>query len=250
MVDDVKRSLTNSPLKEEKRKQKKIKVENDIDDEKPLLIVKNGKVMYICGECDFESDSMTFILSHRARAHLNNMGHYKCPKCPNSYKTPGLLKRHTSVHHNSHICEHCDKKFSNKHSFERHINIYHKVSKLEFQCVKCNADFDTMDKMEDHLVIHYMDPSSIFMCNHCDRTFTTSAAKNKHIDLEHMTEVECNICYVILPSKEALDKHNNSVHQPKKTGNKTYVCTTCSKCFTGIKDILNHRKTHNKDDMI
>lgn len=241
--------MTNSSLNEEKRKVKKIKIEDDIDDEKPSLIVKNGKVVYICSTCDFESDSMTFLANHRARAHLDNIGHYKCPKCPNNYKTPGLLKRHTSMHHNTHFCEHCDKRFSNKQSLERHINTSHKVTPLEFQCVKCNADFDTVDKMEDHLVIHYMDPSSIFTCNHCGRSFTTFAAKNKHIDLEHMIEIECSICHVVLPTKEAMDKHNNSVHQPKKTGNKTYACTTCGKCFTDIKDILNHRKTHIKNEI-
>lgn len=227
-----------------KRKQKRVKNENELDNDKPSLIVKNGKVVYICGVCSFEAESMGFLLSHRTLVH-SDVGSFKCPVCSIYYKTPGLLKRHTSVHHLIQICKYCDKTFSNKLSLERHINNHHKLTPLEFQCVKCNAYFDTMDKMEDHLVVHYTNPSSTFNCNNCDRSFTTYAARNKHIDLEHMIEMECNICHVVLPSKEAMDKHNNSVHQPKKTGNKMYECNTCRKYFPSIKDILIHRETHS-----
>lgn len=210
-----------------------------------MLIVKNGKVVYICGVCNFEAESMALLLSHRSRSHSNNKSSFQCPQCSTYYRTPGLLKRHTSLHHSVlHICNSCDKKFPNKQSLERHINTQHNITPLEFQCVKCNAYFDTMDKMEDHLVVHYTNPSSTFTCNHCDQSFTTFAAKNKHIDLEHIIEIECSICHVILPTKEAMDKHNNSVHQPKKKGNKMYACTNCGKYFSTIKEVLKHRETH------
>lgn len=228
-----------------KKHKKKMKIDNYLDDEKPSLVVKNGKVVYICGVCSFEAESMSSLLSHRTRNHLD-MGSYKCSECPTYYKTQGLLKRHMSLHNDivHHMCKHCDKKFFNKQGLDRHMNCSHNKIPLEFQCVKCNAYFETMDKMEDHLVVHYMSPSSSFICNHCDRSFTTYAAKNKHIDLEHMIEIECDICHVVLPTKEAMDKHNNSVHQPKKKGNKTYACTTCGKCFSSIKDVLSHREIH------
>lgn len=242
-LNDLKRSA-NKCVMDDKRKSKKMKIENDVDDEKPSLIVKNGKVVYICGVCDFEAESMNFLLSHRARVHVNT-GNYKCSECPTHYKTAGLLRRHFSMHHDfTHVCTHCDKRFSNKQGLDRHISCTHNNIPLEFQCVKCPAYFDTMEKMEDHLVVHYINPSNTFICNHCDRSFTTFAAKNKHIDLEHMVEIECSICHVVLPTKEAMDKHNNSVHQPKKKENKTYACTTCGKYFSGIKDVLSHRETH------
>lgn len=234
--------------KSEKNLKKKLKTDN-VDNDKPLLIVKNGKVVYICNQCSFEAESMTMLLSHRTRVHLD-MGNYKCSDCPTHYKTPGLLKRHISMHHDmAHVCKYCEKRFSNKQTLDRHINSQHNITPLEFQCVKCNAYFDTMDKMEDHLVVHYTNPSSTFSCNLCDRTFTSYAAKNKHIDLEHMVEIECDICHVVLPTKEAMDKHNISVHQPKKKGNKKYACTTCGKCFSDIKDILNHREIHLSNEM-
>ncbi|XP_015377957.1 PREDICTED: zinc finger and BTB domain-containing protein 41-like, partial [Diuraphis noxia] len=241
---NLKRSLDNSLFESQKHKSKKIKNENEMDNEKPLVIVKNGKVVFICGECNFEAESMMFLVSHRARFHLD-IGSFKCSECPTHYKTSGLLKRHISMHHNvTHICKYCEKRFSNKQSLDRHTNCHHNETPLEFQCVTCNAYFDTLDKMEDHLVVHYTSPSNSFSCNHCDRIFTTYAAKNKHIDLEHMIEIECGICHVVLPTKEAMDKHNNSVHQPKKKENKMYECTTCGKYFSGIKEVLSHRETH------
>lgn len=241
---DLKRKSENSLFYQEKCESKKIKTENESDNEKPLVIVKNGKVVYICSECNFEAESMMFLVSHRTRFHFD-MGSFECSECPTYYKTSGLLKRHISLHHNvTHICKYCEKRFSNKQSLDRHVNCHLNETPLEFQCVKCNAYFDTMDKMEDHLVVHYTSPASTFSCNHCDRTFTTYAAKNKHIDLEHMIEIECAICHVVLPTKEAMDKHNNSVHQPKKKENKMYECTTCGKYFSGIKEVLNHREIH------
>ncbi|XP_025206027.1 zinc finger protein 34-like isoform X1 [Melanaphis sacchari] len=243
-IVDLKRSPDKSIFNKEKRKLKKVKTENEVDSEKRLVIVKNGKVVYICGECGFEAESMVFLISHQTRFH-SDVSSFKCSECPTYYKTPGQLKRHISMHHNvTHVCKYCEKRFSNKQTLDRHTSCHHNETPLEFQCVKCNAYFDTMDKMEDHLVVHYTSPSSTFSCNHCDRMFTTYAAKNKHIDLEHMIEIECGICHVVLPTKEAMDKHNNSVHQPKKKENKMYECTTCGKYFSGIKEVLNHRETH------
>ncbi|CAI6353714.1 unnamed protein product [Macrosiphum euphorbiae] len=69
--------------------------------------------------------------------------------------------------------------------------------------------------MEDHFVVHYASASFKFICDHCDCTFTTYAQK-KHTNLDHLMEIECGICHVVLPTEEAMDKHNNSVHQPKK----------------------------------
>lgn len=245
-MGDHKRSSKKS-MNDEKYKSKKIKTVNELDNEKLIVIVKNGKVVYICGMCNFEAESMVTLNSHQSRVHLD-MENYKCSECPTYYKTIGLLKRHITMHHSvTHICKYCDKKFSNKQSLDRHINCHHNVTPLEFQCVKCNAYFDTMDKMEDHFVVHYTNPSNSFRCNHCDRSFTTYVAKNKHIYLEHLIEIECDICHVVLPSKEAMDKHNNSVHRPKKKENKMYACTTCGKYFSGLKDILNHRETHIKN---
>ncbi|XP_050536777.1 zinc finger protein 525-like [Daktulosphaira vitifoliae] len=220
----------------------------DSDDIKPVLVVKNGKVIYYCNVCNFEADTMTTLLTHRTFEHKES-GQFKCTECPTTYKTLHLLKRHFKSHNDIfHKCKLCDKQFSQKQALERHINTYHNTaSPLEFQCVKCNAYFDSMDEMEDHLVIHYTNPSNGFSCNNCDRTFTTFVALNKHIDLEHTVQIECNICHVVLPSKEAMEKHNNSVHRKNKSNNQKYECTNCKKCFNSLKDILNHRKTHLTD---
>lgn len=239
---DLKRNSGKSLLDNENNKPKKIKAEDEVD-EKPLVIVKNGKVVYICGVCGFEAESMGFLHSHRIYNH-SDLGSFKCPECSVSYKTKGLLKRHTTIHHDlTHFCNYCEKRFSNKMSLDRHVAV-HNVTPLEFQCVKCNAYFDAMDKMEDHLVIHYTNPSNTFSCNHCNRSFTSQVAKNKHIDLEHNIEIQCSICHIVLPTKEAMDKHDSSVHQPKKSGTKMYACNTCGKYFNSIKNILVHRETH------
>lgn len=205
--------------------------------------------MYVCGVCNFEAESIALLLTHNACAHSKEDS-FKCYKCNTAYKTAAILQRHTLLNHKpTHFCEHCGKKFLNKQGVDRHINSTHRqLSPLEFQCVKCSASFDTMDKMEDHLVVHYTNPSSIFNCNHCSRSFSSFLAKKKHIELEHIPEFECEICHVVLPSREAMDKHNNSVHQPKKSGNKMYACTTCGLYFTSIKDILAHRKIHSSTE--
>ncbi|VVC41588.1 Hypothetical protein CINCED_3A020509 [Cinara cedri] len=241
---DIKRNQIKTSLNDENIKSKKKKTDNNADNDKPLLIVKNGKVVYICNICDYEADSMAFLLSHRTRTHFDT-GSFKCTECLTYHKTAGLLKRHMSLYHDvTHVCKYCDKRFASKLSLDRHVNCTHNITPLEFQCVKCNAYFDTIDKMENHLVVHYINHSSTFSCNHCDRKFSTYAAKNKHIDLEHMVEIECDICHVVLPNKEAMDKHTISVHPPKKKGNQMYACTTCGQYFSSIKDILIHRETH------
>lgn len=242
----LKRNTSKSLLEDENNKPKKIKIEDEVYNDKPLLIVKNGKVVYICGVCSFEAESLGVLNNHRTRVH-SEIGSFKCPECPTYHRTQGLLKRHITTHHDlTYVCNYCDKRFSNKMSLDRHANV-HNVTPLEFQCVKCNAYFDTMNEMEDHFVIHYTNPSNTYNCDYCDRSFNTFLAKNKHIDLEHIIEIQCSICHIVLPSKEAMDKHNSSVHQPKKVENKKYACNTCGQFFSSIKDILIHRKTHLND---
>jgi len=178
-----------------------------------LAIVKNGKVVYICGECNFEAETMMYLVSHRARFHLGLVS-FKGSECSTCNKSSGLLKQQISKHHKvTYNCKYCEKKYSNKRSLDRHAKCHQNETPLEFQCVKCNAYFDTIDKMEDHFVVHYASPSIKFSCDHCDCTFKTYAAKKKHTNLDHLIEIECGICHVILPTEEAMDKHNNSVHQ-------------------------------------
>lgn len=218
--------------------QKKKKIENEIVNEKPSVIVENSKGVYICNECNFEAETMMCLVSHQARFHLNTGG-FKCSECSTYYETSGLLKQHvTSMHRNvTHDCKYCDKKYLNKRSLDRHTKNHHKfhMTPLEFQCVICNAYFDTLIEMEDHFVVHYASPSSKFSCDYCDCKFPTYAAKHKHSDLEHMIEIECGICHIVLPTEEAMDKHNISVHQPQKKENKMYECTTCEKYLSGKK---------------
>lgn len=192
-----------------KHNSKQMKIEN----EKPLAIVKNGKVVYICGECNFETETIMHLVSHRARFHFN-LDHFKGLNCPTCYKPSRLLKQHFSMRHwvKSHICPYCEKRFSTKPSLNRHLKHHQNETPLEFQCVKCNAYFDTIDKMEDHFVVHYANPLNKFRCDHCDYPFLTYAEKSKHTNLEHLIEIECGICHVVLPTEEAMDKHNSSVH--------------------------------------
>ncbi|XP_050425484.1 zinc finger protein 85-like [Adelges cooleyi] len=225
---------------------KKQKLNGDIM--KPVLVVKNGKVMYYCNLCSYEAESMNTLISHRTRVHTDH--NHKCSECSSSFKSPGLLRRHSITHSEMVFkCKFCDKRFAQNQTLERHINTMHNNSEsLEFQCVKCNAYFETLDEMEDHLVVHYINPSNSFSCSYCKRSFNSYLAMNKHIDVEHVVKVECSICHMVLPTKEAMEKHNVSVHKPKTNGNKKYECTKCKKCFHGLKDILNHRKTHITDE--
>eukprot|EP00102_Acyrthosiphon_pisum_P024169 XP_016661379.1 PREDICTED: zinc finger protein 423-like isoform X2 [Acyrthosiphon pisum] len=213
---DLKRNSDKSLFDNKNNNSKQIKIDNEIDNEKPLAIVKNGKVVYICGECNFEAETIMCLVSHRARFHLN-VGSFKSSECSTCYKFSEKLKQHILMQHKDTFnCQYCEKSYSNKRSLARHTKCHQNETPLEFQCVKCNAYFDTIDKMEDHFVVHYASPSIKFGCDHCDCTFTTYTAKQKHTNLDHLIEIECGICHVVLPTEEAMDKHNYSVHQPQK----------------------------------
>ncbi|CAI6357621.1 unnamed protein product [Macrosiphum euphorbiae] len=213
---NLKRNSDKSLFDNKNNSSKQIKIDKEIDNEKPLAIVKNGKVVYICGECNFEAETMMSLVSHQARFHLN-VGSFKGSGCSTCYKSSGLLKKPISKQHKDTFnCKYCNKIYFNKQSLNRHAKCHQNVTPLEFQCVKCNAYFDTITEMEDHFVVHYANPSIKFMCDHCDCTFTTYAEKKNHTNFDHLIEIECGICHVVLPTEEAMDQHNISVHQPKK----------------------------------
>jgi len=211
-----KRNSDRSLFNNKKLNSKCIKIENEIDNEKPLEIIKNGKAAYICDECNFEAETMMCLVSHQTCFHLD-MSRFKRSECITCNKYSGLLNRHISRHHKmTYNCEYCVKRYSNKQSLDLHTKCHQNETPLEFQCVKCYAYFDTINEMEDHLVLYYASPSIKFPCDHCDCTFITNTGKNKHTNLDHLIAIECGICHVILPTEEAMDNHNKCVHQHKK----------------------------------
>lgn len=85
-----------------------------------------GKIQHIpCPDCD-KKFRFKCLLDKHMRLH-NYARPYKCKICHNTYRYDESLKIHSKVHANSFECHVCNKGYTNKHLFQKHIVYMHEI---------------------------------------------------------------------------------------------------------------------------
>ena len=94
---------------------------------------------------------------------------YNCDKCDKSFSKKSHFNRHMkSIHENvKHICDKCEKTFSLKHNLMQHIQSVH--DNLIYDCDKCDKSFSRRNSLRRHApTIH---AKFRYNCNKCDKRF-------------------------------------------------------------------------------
>ena len=119
---------------------------------------------FSCTECKYETDTKYYLQNHKRTMHVAKEGLWicakgKCAENPRSFINNHLLKKHQDCHEEIK-CEKCDKKFTAKRNFRRHIKTVHKDN-LEVRNVTVSvniAHIDPEDVAVGDLVVVPLDP--------------------------------------------------------------------------------------------
>ena len=122
---------------------------------------------FSCTECKYETDTKYYLQNHKRTMHVAKEGLWicakgKCAENPRSFINNYLLKKHQDCHEEIK-CEKCDKKFTAKRNFRRHIKTVHKDN-LEERNVTVSvniAHIDPEDVAVGDLVVVPLDPSPL-----------------------------------------------------------------------------------------
>ena len=183
-----------------------------------------------------------------------------CYICMKSFKNKYRLKDHMNIHdpeNNPYSCKVCDKGFTTKYVYERHIMQNHQDSSLNFACNKCDKSYISEQNLMRHVETKHTGKIEN-ICNLCDKQFTRKDVLQKHQKIVHQIEkrrvtipgindgdafFDCHICEKIFKEKSVLNRHLETVHNDNCA---KYQCTECEKHFKR-KDLLQkHNKTHIK----
>ena len=86
----------------------------------------HGKIPHFpCPDCD-KKFRFKCLLDKHMRQH-DYARPYKCKICHNMYRYEESLKIHSKVHANSFECHVCNKGYTNKHLFQKHIVYMHEI---------------------------------------------------------------------------------------------------------------------------
>ncbi len=160
-------------------------------------------------------------------------------------KNPGteplrLIKQKTIATEKKHICDECDKGFTQKCDLSVHKKTVHSDER-PYSCDECNETFKTPTNLNRHKDdMHSAEKP--YSCNLCDKTY-----KRQHHLTEHQTSAHlgashvCSIC-----NKNFTWPQSLACHLETHSENRAYACTMCPASFTTNGYLSKHIKIHSK----
>ena len=141
----------------------------------------------------------------------------KCKMCGIILASEKLLQMHKEiVHPKSNIvhlqysCDKCEKMFSTKAHFQRHVKSVH--DNVRYNCDKCNKSFSRIDKLQRH--IKSIHENIRYPCDQCDKTFSLKDKLQLHIQSIHeKVRYNCEECGKYFSQKSNLQVHIKSMHK-------------------------------------
>nr|XP_055042144.1 zinc finger protein 521 isoform X1 [Misgurnus anguillicaudatus] len=202
----------------------------------------------------------------------------RCSFCPTSLKDLKALQEHIRQSHRSTViesnvffCSHCFRGFLTKDTLDKHVQQTHCKNqrlapdpdllegKALLFCPYCAhlPAFESKLKLMQHvkkmhknvnlqeeMALGMTSPktnksekiATDFICDHCGAKYTSLDLFQTHLS-SHLPKLTCADCFKDFPNQELLNEHQ--VSHFSHTSN-LYTCESCSKSFTGVKDLHGH----------
>ncbi|XP_077254831.1 uncharacterized protein LOC143893394 isoform X3 [Temnothorax americanus] len=202
------------------------------------------------------------------QSHLESK--FKCPKCPNVYKSKQSLNEHLLKHEsikknipcdtcgkifhshvrmrvhmrrhksNSLACEICRRHLSSKEALEKH----HKTVHLhDYVCDICHKKLKSKQKLRVHIISHL---ESKFKCPKCPKVYKSKQYFNDHL-LKHediKKNFPCDTCGEIFHSRVRM-----RVHMQRHKSN-SVACEICRRHLSSKEALEKHHKTVHLHDYV
>ncbi|XP_034480733.1 zinc finger protein 260-like [Drosophila innubila] len=162
-----------------------------------------------------------------------------CHHCNSRFSWKSQLIRHSLAHTDERPfeCPHCPLRFKTNKVLKAHIRIH--TGECPYKCHLCSAKFKRIDERNKHVLSHTGERP--YKCSHCSKGFKSRSILNKHIRTHSdQKEHKCPHCPKEFNIKYYLDKHIR-VH----TGERPYKCPQCPKTFTRSEVLKTQKNAHN-----
>ncbi|XP_047737679.1 uncharacterized protein LOC108671995 [Hyalella azteca] len=177
---------------------------------------------------------------------------------------PLHYRMHCSVFHDPNYsltirkyhCKVCGLAVLGKENIMRHAAEQHE-GRGAYQCQFCKKFFLRLHSLDMHVTYSCSrNPARVFpLCDYCGKKFCQpqhlrSHQKRMHADMsEVLREFQCKMCFKILGSRAALQRHLKEVHHKVSGGKEDLstgaTCDRCGKMFQNKSNLKIHMLTHS-----
>lgn len=159
----------------------------------------------LCDKCGMTLDQRIDWKNHM-RLHAKK---FKCDTCGRLLRSARKLREHQRVHSGvlPYLCSQCGRAFHSQTLLTTHLRIH--TGERPYSCKYCGAAFGRHDRLHKH-VKRVHEPHRLLSCTHCDRKF-------------------------VLP-------HQLRDHLRGHSGEKSYNCSECGKCYRSRNSLWVHRR--------
>lgn len=139
------------------------------------------------------------------------------------------------------ICKICDEACANRQQLKTHVMRFHPQEK-PFECDICTSSFKSTFMLAQHKLKHNRPDST--QCDECGKYFRSQLHLQRHIKNFHLKSTyTCHIC------NQQFENYTQMRFQyhVRQHGEKRFSCTFCSKAFHQKIHLINHERTHTKE---
>lgn len=179
--------------------------------------------------------------------HMNvHYQYYICATCGKGYMTAPRLRKHSEVHiSGSFPCNECGKIFVMRAARDAHRASQH-AKEPRYECPHCKMRFEGYYGRKAHMEEVHSEREISYKCSSCELSFKTSGQKAIHVKSVHLplqANFKCSYCGWQFKTNYELKRH-----VVRHTGDKTFQCYVCNKCFSRERALTKHLETHDEED--
>ncbi|KAK7930651.1 hypothetical protein WMY93_007046 [Mugilogobius chulae] len=166
---------------------------------------------------------------------------HKCFQCSEKFKTIEALEVHHDIHPGPYTCQLCDKNFSFKRLYKKHLKGHDEPK--PFKCAVCKHKFRTKYHLNEHVLIHTGERP--FSCSECDMKFRQRNSLIRHFLAKHSEDkpYRCSVC-----QKGFVQKWHYVSHMRGHTEEGTFRSSDCAQKIKIKLNLKKHLRTRKADD--